>query len=359
MVVCATLSTNEFILIMTYSAQRSSGSRSEHTTRDTTSRHANTDISAGSVINGIRPTHNLGNIQPRVDAQASQELRQPAVTSASFPSKLHHLVGNSSHQEIISWDRNGRSFTIHDTLRLEEEVLGTYFKTSKLRSFFRQLSAYAFKRPINRQPTFFHIDFIRGNTFNSDMVQRVKIKGPDSRTNNTAPTLEDIAALPPAPTTSSSKDSQISADADVRSQSKRASKSAANDQCNRSTKKLKTNPYMRDGNATLVQEGDVINNNYANESPPQQRVTSNPSDFIVDHTLIDFEHAGLEALMDFEDADFHSLLDDPIFSGRDDQTVEATGVNSFAYNQYSNEIDPLLLLSESSLPEENLWHGER
>lgn len=69
--------------------------------------------------------------------------RQP-----SFPNSLHDMLDDAEKHgfaHIVSWMPDGKSFKIHD----EDAVVGvlsTYFKSTKLRSFTRQLQIYGFDR---------------------------------------------------------------------------------------------------------------------------------------------------------------------------------------------------------------------
>ena len=71
-----------------------------------------------------------------------------------FPHQLHRMLCEidqaPAHDElrhIISWDRDGTSFTIHQPTKFCETILGRYFeKQTRYKSFQRQLNLYKFKR---------------------------------------------------------------------------------------------------------------------------------------------------------------------------------------------------------------------
>ncbi|KAL7545792.1 hypothetical protein ACHAWF_010857 [Thalassiosira exigua] len=87
-----------------------------------------------------------------------------------FPFKLYELieaVATSTESSIVSWNPGGRSFTIHDTDQLMEQVVPRYFRQTKFRSFVspsrhtRQLNMWGF---VNlHDGGWKHEHFIRGN----------------------------------------------------------------------------------------------------------------------------------------------------------------------------------------------------
>lgn len=266
---------NEFTLIMNYSAAPSTGRKPEITTRARETRATHAVIAPRSVINAIRPCINGKNKQPRLQTKASQDPRQPAPKKCqdNFLTKLHALLDDPKNSAAISWSENGRCFSIHDTDAFQK-ILPNYFRTSQMRSFRRQLNLYNLKKPETGQLTFFHNDFLRGDTFNFENVPRQRTKG-QNKQKYQGPTLEEIKALPPAPTTSSCNDSQIEKDAADKNQSKRASKTAANDQGNLSSKKLKAIADWSDIDVTLDQGEFPVRNDYCYgiNSPQKQRVS--------------------------------------------------------------------------------------
>lgn len=62
-----------------------------------------------------------------------------------FPLKLHRLLEAVEHQaqaEILSWDPDGRSFTIFQPKAFAESIMGQYFRQTKYKSFQRQMNLY-------------------------------------------------------------------------------------------------------------------------------------------------------------------------------------------------------------------------
>ena len=72
----------------------------------------------------------------------------PIAPDLSFPWRLFRLlqdISDSPNDDIIAWLSDGKRFQIKDHHRLEQELLSTYFKTSKYESFRRQLLNYGFE----------------------------------------------------------------------------------------------------------------------------------------------------------------------------------------------------------------------
>jgi hypothetical protein len=57
-----------------------------------------------------------------------------------FIMKLMALLDSHEHDDCISWDQGGRSFTVHDAKTLMENVIPLYFKASSYPSFKRKVS---------------------------------------------------------------------------------------------------------------------------------------------------------------------------------------------------------------------------
>jgi hypothetical protein len=59
-----------------------------------------------------------------------------------FPWKLHTLLDRARREnqdDIVSWDADGRSFTVHKPREFCEQIMVRYFRQSKLASFIRQV----------------------------------------------------------------------------------------------------------------------------------------------------------------------------------------------------------------------------
>ena len=93
-----------------------------------------------------------------------------------FPNLLYSILQKDDHSHIISWMPNGREFIIHNLRNLVTGVLPLYFKTSKLKSFQKQLNIYGYKRTklTNKSTIYHHDHFIQHNPELLLLVARVK-----------------------------------------------------------------------------------------------------------------------------------------------------------------------------------------
>jgi len=100
-------------------------------------------------------------------------------TNETFPEILHRMILFCEHDNlsaIISFAPHGRSFTVHNPCRLENELLPKFFTNmSKLASFQRQLNLYGFKRIMEGPDIggYWHRKFLRGRF---DVVTTLKRK---------------------------------------------------------------------------------------------------------------------------------------------------------------------------------------
>jgi hypothetical protein len=66
-----------------------------------------------------------------------------------FPWKLHTLLDDvhaEGKEDIVSWDVDGRSFTVHKTKDFCDRIMVKYFRQSKLASFTRQVCVFVCMR---------------------------------------------------------------------------------------------------------------------------------------------------------------------------------------------------------------------
>jgi len=78
--------------------------------------------------------------------------QDPNLPSSKLPFawKLYEMLEtvhkSEADTEIVSWVDNGKAFKVHDLKRFVDEIVPTYFKQSKYKSFQRQLYFYGFIR---------------------------------------------------------------------------------------------------------------------------------------------------------------------------------------------------------------------
>merc|ERR1712226_197992 len=110
-----------------------------------------------------------------VKSQVGRKARKPGV----FPEKLMMILSKSEHSHIISWLPHGRAFIVRDSKLFGKVVLPTYFKTTQVKSFRKQLSLWGFKR-LTRGPdcgAYYHQLFLRGMPSLLKGMRYQKIKG--------------------------------------------------------------------------------------------------------------------------------------------------------------------------------------
>jgi hypothetical protein len=66
-----------------------------------------------------------------------------------FPVKLHSMLDDMErmgNEGIVSWNEDGRSFSVHDPKNFAHTMIRSYFNQTKYKSFQRQLNLYKFER---------------------------------------------------------------------------------------------------------------------------------------------------------------------------------------------------------------------
>mmetsp|Transcript_24514 Transcript_24514/g.56009 ORF Transcript_24514/g.56009 Transcript_24514/m.56009 type:complete len:364 (-) Transcript_24514:330-1421(-) len=126
-----------------------------------------------------------------------------------FPLKLHYILENASLDgitQVFSWLSHGRAFRIYNSEKFVQHVLQTYFKMSKMSSFYRQLTDYGFKRITRGEDAgcYYHERFLRGMPLLCYRITRSRIKGNGCRASNNPkeePCFYDMpyAGLDPSP----------------------------------------------------------------------------------------------------------------------------------------------------------------
>jgi hypothetical protein len=86
---------------------------------------------------------------PRSAMPLLQHEAASTCSSGPFTWQLYHMLADAERygfQSIISWQPHGRAFRVHDQERFERIILPFYYKSSKYKSFSRQLNLYSFVR---------------------------------------------------------------------------------------------------------------------------------------------------------------------------------------------------------------------
>ena len=108
------------------------------------------------------------------------------------------------HPEIVTWCSHGRAFIMHKPKIFAAEIMGVYFKQSKLTSFQRQLNLYGFRRITQGVDAgaYYHELFLRGRHQLCMRMQRQKVKGVGHKQPTDVSTEPNFYAMKPLPTTS-------------------------------------------------------------------------------------------------------------------------------------------------------------
>jgi hypothetical protein len=99
---------------------------------------------------------------------AEPEAEDMRASSKPFPFKLYQILEDAEKEgnsDIIAFQDDGCTFSVHDKARFLSEIVPRYFFTTRYSSFKRQLNLYGFKYTVagkNHAPSFFHPTFIKG-----------------------------------------------------------------------------------------------------------------------------------------------------------------------------------------------------
>ena len=139
----------------------------------------------------------------------------PSRGGALFPVRLHKLLQDETikgpHSDIVSWSYDGRSFKVHDKVRFANEIMPSYFGTTKYRSFQKNLNLWGFKtvtssasrylpgRPPRQMGEVYHSCFIREYPVLMEHMKRVVVKNPKDGTDDKHQHHHHVPApLPPS-----------------------------------------------------------------------------------------------------------------------------------------------------------------
>mmetsp|Transcript_44055 Transcript_44055/g.79048 ORF Transcript_44055/g.79048 Transcript_44055/m.79048 type:complete len:433 (-) Transcript_44055:524-1822(-) len=96
---------------------------------------------------------------------------------ANFPAKLHKMLSESTHSDVITWMPHGRAWKILDKDLLFSSVIPQYFVCKKYESFTRQLNGWGFKRLYQSGPDlgcYYHESFLRGLPKLTCLIRRLQ-----------------------------------------------------------------------------------------------------------------------------------------------------------------------------------------
>lgn len=121
--------------------------------------------------------HALDDVESLISTKERRGPRGGVTTP--FPVKLHNLLEDNLHADIISWQPHGRCFILRNPKEFLAEVMPKYFKQTKLTSFQRQLNLYGFNRLTSGPDKggYYHELFLRTKEEICTTMVRMRIKG--------------------------------------------------------------------------------------------------------------------------------------------------------------------------------------
>lgn len=120
----------------------------------------------------------------------------------NFPARLHRILSNEEHSDVICWMPHGRAWKILDKRRFMEEVAPKYYVNKKFASFVRQLSGWGFKRLHQKKDfgCYYHECFLRGVPEITCLIRRLPPgKGRTIPSIDCEPDFYTLARLHPLP----------------------------------------------------------------------------------------------------------------------------------------------------------------
>mmetsp|Transcript_16146 Transcript_16146/g.34117 ORF Transcript_16146/g.34117 Transcript_16146/m.34117 type:complete len:391 (+) Transcript_16146:93-1265(+) len=120
-----------------------------------------------------------------------------------FPVKLYTMLVMASNgiteiSTCVSWLPHGRAFKIWNEDKFMTVVVPLFFKQTKIRSFFRQLSFWGYRRIIEGPDAgaWYNEFFLRGQPNEMKKMARIKKRGKSKQLND-----PDFCSMPPLPST--------------------------------------------------------------------------------------------------------------------------------------------------------------
>lgn len=131
-------------------------------------------FSSGRVAEPLRFVDHTYHDYSRYLEQGGELIKHKKSTD-NFPARLHRILSNDEHSDVICWMPHGRAWKVLDRQRFIEEVVPKYFVCKRFQSFTRQLNGWGFKR-LHQEKDFgcyYHECFLRGIPEITCLVRRL------------------------------------------------------------------------------------------------------------------------------------------------------------------------------------------
>ncbi|XP_038892003.1 heat stress transcription factor B-2b-like [Benincasa hispida] len=115
-----------------------------------------------------------------------------------FLTKTYQLVDDETIDHVISWNDDGSTFIVWNTMAFARDLLPKYFKHNNFTSFLRQLNTYGFRKVVSDRWEFANECFRKGKKQLLCEIQRRKLAAPVPSTASNAVVVTTVAAIPSA-----------------------------------------------------------------------------------------------------------------------------------------------------------------
>ena len=149
----------------------------------------------------VKPVKHVYHDYAAIPDSEEFERKKTGGVAMPFPEKLMNMLDKASilHPDTVSWCSHGRAFKVRKPKVFTNEVMGIYFKQSKLTSFQRQLNLYGFRRITQGEDAgaYYHELFLRGRPQLCMRMQRQKVKGTGIKQPTDITTEPNFYDMPP------------------------------------------------------------------------------------------------------------------------------------------------------------------
>ncbi|KAL7539780.1 hypothetical protein ACHAXR_011203 [Thalassiosira sp. AJA248-18] len=134
---------------------------------------------------GQREDSALSQVEPQTKYSKKISTAMQKSSKEQFPTKLYEMLeladvqGYGSSSNAVAWLPHGRAFRVLDEQSFMESIVPVFFNQTKIRSFYRQLHLWGFKRlSMGRDAgVWYNGFFVRGSQSEIKKMVRIKVKG--------------------------------------------------------------------------------------------------------------------------------------------------------------------------------------